>query len=92
MKKIFFLVPALTLAACTNGASSADQEADMSKVQATLPDGCSLHYAGEVRVEGRSRPSRIFYTVCNGVTTTSETHAYKQGKKTVDLNTVAITK
>ena len=90
MKKIVFLVPVLALAACT--ATPQDQDQDLRLVQSTLPAGCMVHYAGEVRVAGHSedRPSRIFYVECKDTVTTSETHAVSQGKTTVDQNNVTV--
>ena len=90
MKKLVFLIPIFALAACD--ATPQDQDFDMRQVQATLPQGCSLHYAGDVRVQGHSsdRPSRIFFTVCSDTVTTSETHSVQQGKTTVDQNSVVV--
>jgi hypothetical protein len=91
MKKIaIVLVSMFALTACS--ANRQDQSADMMKVQGSLPAGCTLHYAGEVRVEGfrESRPSRIFFTVCGNTVTTSETHSVRQGNTTVDQNDVTV--
>lgn len=90
MKKIVFLIPVLALAACD--ATPQDQDFDMRQVQTSLPEGCILHYAGDVRVAEHSskRPSRIFYVDCKDAVTTSETHAVSQGKTTVDQNNVTV--
>lgn len=90
MKKIVFLAPVFALAACD--ATLQDQNFDMQQVQSSLPEGCTLHYAGDVRVaEHRSgRPSRIFYVDCKGSVTTSETHAVSSGKTTVEQNSVVV--
>lgn len=93
MKKIaIVLVSMFALTGCIERADSQDQAADMMKVQGSLPAGCSLHYAGEVRVEGyrESRSSRIFFTDCKDAITTSETHAVPSGKTTVDQNNVTV--
>lgn len=90
MKKISVCFVALALTACT--ATPQDQDYDMRMVQAALPDGCTLHYAGEVRVADRSedRPSRVFFVNCKDTVTTSETHSVSQGKTTVDQNNVTV--
>lgn len=92
MKKFVVLISAFALAGCIERASQQDQENDIKAVQATLPQGCTLRYAGEVRVEGwrENRPSRIFYTVCNDTVTTSQTNSVTQGKTTVDQNDVTV--
>jgi len=92
MKKFVVLVSAFALAGCIDRANIQDQEADIETIQSSLPDGCTLRYAGEVRVEGyrESRPSRVFVTVCGNTVTTSETHTVQQGKATVDENTVTV--
>lgn len=95
MKKIaIVLVSMFALAGCIAPdvrADSQDQAADMMKVQGSLPAGCSLHYAGEVRVEGYfNRSSRIFFTDCKDAITTTETHAVPSGKTTVDQNNVTV--
>lgn len=90
MKKISICLIPLLLAACN--ATPQDQDYDMRRVQESLPEGCTLHYAGEVRVADRNseRPSRIFYTDCKDVVTTSETHPVTEGKTTVDANTITV--
>ena len=91
MKKIaIVLVSMFALTACT--ATPQDQDFDMRRVQENLPEGCSLHYAGDVRVANHNedRPSRVFFTVCNHVVTTSETHAVQNGKTTVDQNNITV--
>lgn len=92
MKKVLVLASALALAGCIDRASIQDQEADIARVQSSLPNGCTLHYAGEVRVEGYrdNRPSRIFFTVCGDTVTTSETLSVPSGKTTVDQNNVSV--
>jgi hypothetical protein len=93
MKKIaIVLVSMFALTGCIERADSQDQETDMMKVQTSLPAGCSLHYAGEVRVEGfhELRPSRVFFTICGNTVTTSETHSVNQGKTTVDQNDITV--
>ena len=95
MKKVaVVLVSMLALAGCIDRdrASVQDQEADIARVQASLPSGCTLHYAGEVRVEGYrdNRPTRIFFTVCGNTVTTSATHSVQQGKITVDENDINV--
>ena len=92
MKKFVVLVSAFALAGCIDRATVQEQKADIETIQSTLPSGCTLHYAGEVRVEGyrENRPSRVFVTVCGNTVTTSETHTVQQGKATVDENTVAV--
>jgi len=82
----------LALVGCIERADIQEQEADMTKVRDSLPAGCSLHYAGKVRVEGtiENRPSRIFFTVCGNTVTTSQTHSVTQGKTTVDQNDVTV--
>ena len=93
----FVLLPFAILALTGCGipkadAQNQDQAQDMAKVQASLPSGCKLHYAGSVRVEGfrEIRPSRVFFTVCGDVTTTSQTNTVTQGKTTFDQNDVAV--
>lgn len=90
MKKLVLLVPVLALAACN--ATPQDQDFDMRQVQAGLPEGCTLRYAGDVRVadHDEQRPSRIFFTTCKGTVTTSETHAVQEGKTTVDQNNISV--
>jgi hypothetical protein len=91
MKKIaIVLVSTIALTGCS--ADSQDQETDMMKVQTSLPAGCSLHYAGEVRVEGfrESRPSRVFFTICGNAVTTSETHTVPNGKHTAEQNDITV--
>jgi hypothetical protein len=93
MKKIaIVLVSMFALTGCIERADNQDQTADMMKVQGSLPEGCTLHYAGRVRVEGtiEKHPSRIFFTVCGNAVTTSETHSVQQGKTTVDQNDVSV--
>lgn len=90
MKKISICLIPLLLAACD--ATPQDQDYDMRMVQSSLPEGCTLRYAGEVRVAERSseRPSRIFYVDCKETITTSETHSVPQGKTSVDQNNVTV--
>lgn len=92
MKKIAIVLSMFALTGCIERADNQDQAADMMKVQSSLPAGCTLHYAGEVRVEGfrENRPSRVFFTVCGNAVTTSETHSVQQGKTTVDQNDVSV--
>jgi hypothetical protein len=93
MKKIaIVLVSMIALTGCIQRADSQDQTEDMMNVQGSLPEGCSLHYAGAVRVEGfrENRPSRVFFTVCGDTVTTSETHSVQQGKTTVDQNDITV--
>lgn len=87
MKKISICLIPLLLAACD--ATPQDQDFDMRQVQSSLPEDCTLHYAGEVRVAARSseRPSRIFYVDCADTVTASETHSVKT---TVDQNNVTV--
>ena len=95
MKKIAITIAVVSMFALTGcglRADSQDQAADITRVQSALPAGCTLHYAGEVRVEGwrESRPSRIFFTVCGDTVTTSETHSVTEGKTTVDQNDITV--
>lgn len=92
MKKFVVLVSMFALTGCIERATVQEQEADIKTIQSTLPSGCTLHYAGEVRVEGyrEERPSRIFFTVCGNTVTTSETHSVQQGKTTIDQNNVTV--
>jgi hypothetical protein len=92
MKKIAIVLSMFALTGCIERADIQEQEADMTKIQNSLPEGCSLHFAGRVRVEGsiENRPSRIFFTVCGNTVTTSETHSVTQGKTTVDQNDVTV--
>ena len=78
MKKFLVIALALSLAAC--GATPAEEAADMALVQTRMPEGCELHYAGEITPADAHYPSRIFYTVCGDVTTVSETHKQQTGK------------
>ena len=78
MKKFFVIALALGLAAC--GATPEQEQRDMLYLQARMPQGCELHYAGELTPSGAHYPSRIFYTICNDVTTVSETHKQQTGK------------
>lgn len=88
MNKLFVIMTALALASCGSSPSPKHQESDMNHIQQSLPEGCSLHYAGEVHVAGSVRPSRIFYTICGNVTTTSGT--YWAGKYNYSNNAVTI--
>lgn len=92
MKKFIVLVSMFALAGCIDRATVQEQETDIETIQSSLPEGCTLRYAGEVRVEGyrANRPSRVFVTVCGNTVTTSETHTVQQGKATVDENTIAV--
>ena len=93
MKKVaVVLVSMLALTGCIDRATVQEQEADIAAIQASLPDGCVLRYAGEVRVDGfrENRPSRVFFTVCGDTVTTSETHSVQQGKTTVDQNDITV--
>jgi hypothetical protein len=90
MKKISVCLFALALTACN--ATPQDQDFDMRMAQSNLPEGCNLHYAGDVRVANHSEdhPSRIFFVNCKDTVTTSETHSVQQGKTTVDQNNVTV--
>lgn len=90
MKKFSVCFVALALAACD--ATPQDQDFDMRMAQSSLPEGCELHYAGDVRVANHSseRPSRIFFVDCKDTVTTSETHSVPQGKTSVDQNNVTV--
>lgn len=93
MKKVaIVLVSMFALTGCVERTDSQEQAADIAQVQSALPAGCTLHYAGEVRVEGyrESRPSRIFFTVCGNIVTTSETHTVPEGKYTSEQNDITI--
>lgn len=90
MKKFAIVAVFALLAAC--GATPEEQEHDIRQVQEALPDNCELHYAGEVRTEGSEHASRIFYTTCGDVTTTSENHTRQSGKTTVLDTDVTIAK
>lgn len=91
MKKFAIVIALGLLSACK--ASPQDQSNDMQRVANGLPDGCTLHYAGDVRIAGHDiqHPSRIFFTKCGNIVTTSETHTVQNGKNTAQLNTVTIT-
>lgn len=90
MKKLVFLIPVFALAACD--ATPQDQDYDMRVAQSRLPEGCTINYAGDVRVAGHysDRPSRIFFVNCKNSVTISETHSVNQGKTTVDQNDVVV--
>ena len=93
MKKIaIVLISMFALTGCVERTDSQEQTADITRVQSALPAGCSLHYAGEVRVEGyrEENPSRVFFTVCGDTVTTSETHSVQQGKATVNKSDITI--
>jgi hypothetical protein len=93
MKKIaLVLVSMFALTGCQARTDSQEQAADIARVQSALPAGCTLHYAGEVRVDGyrEANPSRVFFTVCGDTVTTSETHSVQQGKATVNRNDITI--
>jgi hypothetical protein len=91
MKKSIFVISLLFLLSACN-AGPEDQKLDMEKVQANLPEGCTLYYAGSVRVEGfsTSLPSRVFVTVCGNTVTTSQTNLTKHGKSGVDNHSVSV--
>ncbi len=91
MKKVLVIFGLVFgLAACDAGPE--EQKFDMEKVQSVLPEGCTLHYAGTVRVEGfpTDRPSRVFVTTCGNTVTTSQTNSRQNGKTTVDEDTVSV--
>lgn len=90
MKKLVLLAPVLALAACN--ATPQDQDFDMRLVQSNLPEGCTLRYAGDVRVaeHDAQRPSRIFFVDCKGSVTTSETHTVQEGKNTSTQSNVTV--
>ncbi len=90
MKKLVLLAPVLALAACN--ATPQDQDFDMRQVQAGLPEGCTLRYAGDVRVaeHDEQRPSRIFFVKCADSVTVSETHTVQNGKNTSEQNNVTV--
>ncbi len=91
MNKIMVAVGMLfALSACNAGPE--EQRFDMEKVQATLPDGCKLYYAGAVRVAGEDaqRPSRVFVTTCGDTVTTSQTNTVQNGKTTAEQNDVSV--
>lgn len=92
MKKIAIVFVSMFALTGCHSAERQDQETDMMKVQTSLPAGCSLHYAGEVRVEGfrESRPSRVFFTICGDAVTTSETHTVPDGKNTAEQNDITV--
>lgn len=79
---------ALTLAAC--GASPQEQEADLALVRSKMPNGCTVEYAGEVRVNGSGYPSRIFYAQCGNTVTATETHHQQTGKTGHEESTVTV--
>lgn len=90
MIKIFAVSAlALTLAAC--GASPQEQEADLALIQAKMPAGCKVQYAGKVHVEGSGYPSRIFYAQCGDTVTVTETHHQQTGKTGHEESTVTVT-
>lgn len=88
MKKIFIISLIGLLSAC--GATPEEQTFDLQRVQNSLPEGCVINYAGEVRVTGSDRASRIFYTVCGAVTTTSISKEAKSGKSTYTVNEAVV--
>lgn len=88
MKK--FIVIALTLGLAACGATPEEEAADMAVVQSRMPEGCELHYAGAITPANAHYPSRIFYTVCDGVTTVSETHKQQTGKTSHAETTVNV--
>lgn len=88
MKKIIAIMCLGLLASC---ASQADQQADLQRVRSELPDGCVVRYAGEVRIAGDSHPSRVFYTVCGSITTSTENHTVTAGKTSYNSSTVSVT-
>lgn len=90
MKKFSVIALAFGLAAC--GAAPEESAAQMAYIQSQMPKGCTLHYAGEVLPEGAHYSSRIFYTVCGGVATISETHEVRTGKTTHSENTITISR
>lgn len=93
MKKIaIILVSMFALTGCVETTSVQEQEADLARVQSSLPAGCTLHYAGEVRVEGYNQyqSSRVFFTICGNAVTTSDTRTVQEGKYTAERNEVAV--
>ena len=89
MMRIFAVsAMALSLAAC--GASPQEQEADLAVIQAKLPEGCTIQYAGEVRVNGSGYPSRVFYAQCGDTVTVTETHHQQTGKTGHQESTVVV--
>lgn len=84
MNKVKFLIPLgmlVALSAC-DGATKEQQDSSMSYTQSQLPEGCNLHFAGKVILEGEYYKSRIFYVKCNDTTTVSKSHEVRQGKNT----------
>ena len=88
MKKFSIGLFALLLTAC--GATPEEQNFDMQQIQQGLPEGCTLHFAGYVRVAESEHPSRIFYTDCKDAVTVSELHTVQQGKTTTAQNNVTV--
>lgn len=88
------LLCSTVLVACVPRTTDQEQNNDLIIIQNSLPDNCKVSYAGKIRVAGESPydPSRIFYTVCGDVTTTSESHEVQEGKYTRTENNVTITK
>lgn len=89
MKKIIGLFTVCLLSACS--ASVEQQQQSINAAQSKLPEGCTIGYAGEVLVKGSIRPSRVFYTVCGKVVTTSDSHTVGS-KSTRQQSTINITK
>lgn len=88
MKKIFAVLMIAALAACN--ATPEEQAFDLGRIQKQLPEGCEIHYAGKVRTADSEYQSRIFYTRCGEVTTTSESHEYQSGKTSVTTTNATV--
>lgn len=88
MKNIFAILALATLTACN--ATPEEQAFDLDRIQKQLPEGCEIHYAGKVRTVDSERESRIFYTKCGEVTTTSESHEEQSGKTSVTTTNATV--
>jgi len=88
--KRFIMVAAAALALTACDATPEQQQADMLLAQQNLPERCKLSYVGPIRTAGEEYPSQVFYTICDDVVTTSETHTVQSGKSTSSRSSVTV--
>ncbi len=76
---------ALALASCNSPESIAESR---TNVEARLPEGCTVTYAGELQTRTRDLP--VVVVICDGRRTTTTTATYRSGKVTRPVTTVEI--
>ena len=90
MRKLILLSPLFLLLGGCSEHDQRDQDDSISAVNANLPAGCTLHFAGDVVTSGSRFYTHIFYTQCpaHPTSTVSTQTTVQNGKYQDSVNGV----